>query len=55
LFATINASLASASGDFVRAGRFAITESFPILVAFMVVFINNRHNLTLNYSFSTKQ
>ena len=47
--AAANASLASAKGDLVSDGRFAMMESFPVLAALVVVFINNRHNLTLKF------
>jgi hypothetical protein len=49
LVAVANVSLASAKGDLVRDGRFTIMESFPVLAALMVVFIGNRHNLTLKF------
>jgi hypothetical protein len=49
LLAVANASLASAKGDLVRGGRFAILESFPVLAKLVVVFIVNRHNLTLKF------
>jgi len=49
--AAANASLAGVKGDLVSDGRFAVMESFPVLAAFVVVFINNRHNLTLKFRF----